>query len=250
MGIFGILTRQESYGYGDVVRCSADFYQAGAYGMAKKIELQPGDRVKIEGAVIQANDQKSIRVESITKGTQPDYEDVLQFADTPFLVPADYVTLTEEIPGGEEITSTNIENEDGDRNCWLTFPRNTLSGEQVLHFTKSFTWKDQTYEVTEHAFYLYDRATDSLLEVQWDWIRDSEEGDEYYLRFREYSREPAAVELVLPIPELDYICEKDNRLWGVSNKTDNEVYDPETGEYRHYTSRVLYARRWAAPSVL
>lgn len=78
MGIFGILTRQESYGYEEPVGCSADFYQADAYGTAKKIELQPGDRIKIEGAAIQANDQKSIRVESITKGTLPDYEDVLQ----------------------------------------------------------------------------------------------------------------------------------------------------------------------------
>ena len=53
--------------------------------------------------------------------------------------------------------------------------------------------------------------------------------------------------MVLPIPKLDYICEKDNRLWGVSNKADNEVYDPETGEYRHYTSRVLYASALGLP---
>lgn len=247
MGIFGILTRQESYGYGDTVRCSADFYQAGAYGAAQKIELQPGDRVKIEGAAIQANDQESIRVEAITKGTPPDYEDVLQFAGTPFLVPADYVTLTENIPADNELVVTNIESDDGDDDCWLTFPRNALVGEQVLHFTGSFTWKDQTYEVTDHAFYLYDRATESLIEVEWRYRSNLNDDDEYHLRFRAYSREPAAVELVLPIPELDYICEKDNRLWGVSNATDNEVYDPETGQYRHYTSRVLYASALGLP---
>lgn len=247
MGIFGILTRQESYGYGDVVRCSADFYQAVRYGTAKKIELQPGDRVKIEGAAIQANDQESIRVEAITKGTPPDYEDVLQFAGTPFLVPADYVTLIENIPADNELVVTNIESDDGDDDCWLTFPRNALVGEQVLHFTDSFTWKDQTYEVTDHAFYLYDRATESLIEVKWRYRSNQNEDDEYYLRFRAYSREPAALQVVLPIPELDYICEKDNRLWGVSNKADNEVYDPETGEYRHYTSRVLYASALGLP---
>lgn len=84
--------------------------------------------MQIEGAAIQANDQKSIRVESVTKGMPPDYEDVLQFTGTPFLIPVDYITATEEIPGDEEITSTNIENADGNRNCWLTFPRNVLAG--------------------------------------------------------------------------------------------------------------------------
>ena len=247
MGIFGILQKQPEYGYGITVKAIANFYQAARYGAAQKIELQPGDRVKIEGAAIQANDQESIRVEAITKGTPPDYEDVLQFAGTPFLVPADYVTLTENIPADNELVVTNIESDDGDDDCWLTFPRNALVGEQVLHFTGPFTWKDQTYEVTDHAFYLYDRATESLIEVEWRYRSNLNDDDEYHLRFRAYSREPAAVELVLPIPELDYICEKDNRLWGVSNATDNEVYDPETGQYRHYTSRVLYASALGLP---
>lgn len=250
MGIFGILTDQKSYGYGEPVDCSADFYQASAYGTAKKIELQPGDRVEIAGSLVQANNQKAIRIAGILKGTAPDYVDTLQFENEPFLVPTEYATLTREYPAAEKLVTDVVDHENSSHRyfCTITLPRAALAGEQLLVFEKSFTWNGASFEVAEDSkeFYLYDRANKTLVALASGSIAD-DDFDLWDISFRAYSRETEEFRIVLPIPELDYICEKDNRLWGVSNKADNEVYDPETGQYRHYTSRVLYASALGLP---
>ena len=249
MGIFGILQKQPEYGYGISVKAIASFYQAGPAGV-KRIALQPGDRVEISGSPIQANNQKAIRIAGILKGTAPDYVDTLQFENEPFLVPTEYATLTGESPAAEKLVTDVVDHDSSSHRyfCTVTLPRAVLAGEQLLMFEKSFTWNGAPFEVAEDSreFYLYDRANKTLVALASGSIAD-DNFDAFDLSFKAYSRETAALQVILPIPELDYICEKDNRLWGVSNKADNEVYDPQTGEYRHYTSRVLYASALGLP---
>lgn len=249
MGIFGILQKQPEYGYGISVKAIASFYQAGPAGV-KRIALQPGDRVEISGSPIQANNQKAIRIAGILKGTAPDYVDTLQFENEPFLVPTEYATLTGESPAAEKLVTDVVDHDSSSHRyfCTATLPRAVLAGEQLLMFEKSFTWNGASFEVAEDSreFYLYDRANKTLVALASGSIAD-DNFDAFDLSFKAYSRETAALQVILPIPELDYICEKDNRLWGVSNKADNEVYDPQTGEYRHYTSRVLYASALGLP---
>lgn len=248
MGIFGILQKQPEYGYGISVKAIASFYQAGPAGV-KRIALQPGDRVEIAGSPIQANNQKAIRIAGILKGTAPDYTDILKFENDPFLTPTEYVTLTEGYPAEKLVTDVVDHDSSSHRYfCTVTLPRAVLAGEQLLMFEKSFTWNGASFEVAEDSreFYLYDRANKTLVALASGSIAD-DNFDAFDLSFKAYSRETAALQVILPIPELDYICEKDNRLWGVSNKADNEVYDPQTGEYRHYTSRVLYASALGLP---
>lgn len=50
------------------------------------------------------------------------------------------------------------------------------------------------------------------------------------------------------IPTLDYICEKDNRLWGVSNSLANSIYNPSSDSYETYTSRAIYASALGDPT--
>lgn len=248
MGIFGILQKQPEYGYGISVKAIASFYQAGPAGV-KRIALQPGDRVEISGSPIQANNQKAIRVAGILKGIAPDYTDILKFENDPFLTPTEYVTLTEGYPAEKLVTDVVDHDSSSHRYfCTVTLPRAVLAGEQLLMFEKSFTWNGASFEVAEDSreFYLYDRANKTLVALASGSIAD-DNFDAFDLSFKAYNRETAALQVILPIPELDYICEKDNRLWGVSNKADNEVYDPQTGEYRHYTSRVLYASALGLP---
>ena len=248
MGIFGILQKQPEYGYGISVKAIASFYQAGPAGV-KRIALQPGDRVEISGSPIQANNQKAIRIAGILKGTAPDYTDILKFENDPFLTPTEYVTLTEGYPAEKLVTDVVDHDSSSHRYfCTVTLPRAVLAGEQLLMFEKSFTWNGASFEVAEDSreFYLYDRANKTLVALASGSIAD-DNFDAFDLSFKAYNRETAALQVILPIPELDYICEKDNRLWGVSNKADNEVYDPQTGEYRHYTSRVLYASALGLP---
>ena len=246
LGIFGILKKQPEYGYGITVDAIADFYQAGPTGVTK-LELSASDRIQITGSLIQANNQKALSILEISKGMAPDYTDTLSFGNTPFLVPAEYKTLTETLPIGEAVTDI-LQNEGSNYDYYYTIelPRTVLAGEQILYFTESFVWRGEKYEVGGGAFFLYDRGMDRLVALKTGTLRDDRfEG--FDLRFQEYDRETEALKITLPIPDLDFICEKDNRLWGVSNATDNEVYDPETGSYRHFTSRVLYASALGLP---
>lgn len=248
MGIFGILQRQPEYGYDISIKVIANFYQAGPAGV-KKLELQEGDRVEIAGSLIQANHQKAIQVIGITKGTAPNYTDTLQFENNPFLTPTEYTTLTKKYPAETLVTDMVArENSNYEYFYTVTLPRAALAGEQILMFEKSFTWNGKTFEVAEDAkkFYLYDQTNKTLLALSTNSIRE-DRFDSFDLSFKAYSRETESLRITLPIPALDFICEKDNRLWGVSNATDNEVYDPETGSYRHFTSRVLYASALGLP---
>lgn len=49
------------------------------------------------------------------------------------------------------------------------------------------------------------------------------------------------------IPDMDFICEKDNRLWGCANSRKAAVYNTESGEYDEVTSRVIYASALGLP---
>ena len=50
------------------------------------------------------------------------------------------------------------------------------------------------------------------------------------------------------VPDLDFICESGNRLWGISNRQTNTVWNPETGEPDTFTSRVIYASALGDPT--
>lgn len=59
--------------------------------------------------------------------------------------------------------------------------------------------------------------------------------------------ETGAVKLSRPVPDLDFICEKDNRLWGVSNKQVGKVWNAATGKFDETTSRVIMASALGNP---
>ena len=50
------------------------------------------------------------------------------------------------------------------------------------------------------------------------------------------------------VPDLTYVCEKNNRLWGVSNAQTGQVWNEETGEYDEVTSRVIMASALGDPT--
>ena len=50
------------------------------------------------------------------------------------------------------------------------------------------------------------------------------------------------------VPDLDAVCEHQNRLWGVVNAQDNAVWDERAQEMRHVTSRVIVASALGEPT--
>lgn len=43
------------------------------------------------------------------------------------------------------------------------------------------------------------------------------------------------------MPDMDFICENENRLWGCTNSEENEIWDEATKQYITVKSRVIYA---------
>lgn len=49
------------------------------------------------------------------------------------------------------------------------------------------------------------------------------------------------------VPDMDYICESGNRLWGVSNAQENKIWNADTETYDTFTSRCIYASALGMP---
>lgn len=63
-----------------------------------------------------------------------------------------------------------------------------------------------------------------------------------------YDTSTYVVTIQRDVPSLDYICEKDNRLWGVSNSQENSIWNPDTQSYDTFTSRAIYASALGDPT--
>ena len=50
------------------------------------------------------------------------------------------------------------------------------------------------------------------------------------------------------VPKMEYICEHNNRLYGVSNSEEEKIFNTQTGQYETVTSRVLHASALGQPT--
>lgn len=57
----------------------------------------------------------------------------------------------------------------------------------------------------------------------------------------------AAVTVQRNIPALDFICSKNNRLYGVSNSVENRIWNATTQQYEEFNSRCLYVSALGKP---
>jgi len=57
-----------------------------------------------------------------------------------------------------------------------------------------------------------------------------------------------AVRIIRDVPDMDFICHSENRLWGVSNADVGQVWDKEKGEYVTVHNRVIHASALGDPT--
>lgn len=63
-----------------------------------------------------------------------------------------------------------------------------------------------------------------------------------------YTGEVTSLTIEREIPALDFICSRGNRLYGVSNSTENRIWNSETESYDTFTSRCLYVSALGLPN--
>ena len=182
-----------------------------------------GDVVSVTGTLDGLNDVKHRTITGVDAENN-----VLTFAEGTFRAPIASVTLETEIAADTQTVLKYGTN-------YYTFtPTETIPEGTILYIredggTTVYAFRDGT----DRGEY---QAT----------VSESHEGD--YLAMSQYSTGLRIVTVSRDVPDLDFICESGNRLWGVSNRTDSEIYNAETGKIERFTARVIYASALGDPT--
>lgn len=242
MGYYAVLKNQEEIGIDVSVRVIANIFKYGDATQVASAYFKAGDIVEITGATILANNREQIEIESVTDGVAPDFINVIKFASNSFCVPTRYCNNETELD--KETIYTNIVASDTRRYAFKPTQK-LAAGVQVLFWEEDFNWKGEAYK---WGIYIWDDAVRELQKQETITVSD-DKIPAFDLRFTAYTQKtPDGLNLQIPIPALDFICEKDNRLWGVCNDQRSKVYNSETKKYEEMTSRVICASALGMPN--
>lgn len=208
-----------------------DVYKAGTDGPALSEAFKAGDVLTISGSAYGFCDVERRIVTALDDETN-----TLSFVEGTFLAP-EYVCLVDyTVPAASEYPyQMDISGYD---TYYLFTLKQPLQKGQVVYLNPGpgdqvYVWDPETKKtVASHKI--------SKTETYQPSFRK--------LHLKSYAQMEQTVTISRDFPDLDYVCESNNRLWGVSNRQNNEIYDPQTGQYKTYTSRCIYASSLGDPT--
>lgn len=213
-GYYGVITGYEvdlDSAAATVVRY--DVYKTEGKGVLFSEYFEAGDTLTVEGTPFGLKDTDSARIESIDTVTN-----TLHF-DTEAIRAVSYYYVLPNMLAADEELHLNAEG------VYLKVSSRTalvagtflFAGELGGESAEVFVWDEQ-------------KKTATALQTEIGEAYTEGSGD-----MTEYSLSGAEIKVTRKVPDLDYICESDNRLWGVSNK-DKTIYASELGvPHRFYT---------------
>lgn len=227
-GYYCVLTNKPRY-YGDdndvIITCNV--YKTGIGNVLFSGTFKVGDAVNISGTRYGIADAKHRVITAIGDTTN-----TLTFVEGALNAPIAYYEAVGDIPANLVIRLTKSGS--GGFNVYFT-PTTMIQEGRVLWVTDS---KDYV-----HVWNPETKREEARYEV------GGSAAEAYVYGLTEYDPvDGASVIIGKDVPDLDFICAKDNRLWGVSNDQENEAYNPQTGEIEKFTSRVIYASALGDPS--
>lgn len=188
-------------------------YEVELYDDTRKNEMgavgvfRAGDAVTISGTLAGINDREKIILTEVDDATN-----TLRFAEDTFAEDgAWYATLVNASGKGESLTFKM-----GKAGAW--WYREVGLEEELPEGAVVWLPADGN-----KAHFLIDGKE------AWAQETKSSSGTLQNITLNRYSNEETAFTVARAIPELDFICERDNRLWGVSNK-DKTIYASALGE--------------------
>ena len=190
-----------------------------------------GDGVEVSGCIAKYNN-RSLTVEKVLT-------DGLTFGADQLVPLVYYLNITAKAEVGTSVGFYNGDRDSTSNIVRVTFPDGSVlePGDQI-YFS---TWPTDT----PAECYWYHEETKTL-EALTAGVPTSGASSSYTLTA--YSKGSESVTVQRKVPDMDYICERDNRLWGVSNAVENKVYNQETGEYDAVMSRCVYASALGNPT--
>ena len=203
-----------------------DVYRTGTGNSLFSAVFKVGDAVNITGTRYGIADGKHAVVTAIDDGTN-----TLSFAEGTLRAPAHCHVTAAALPAGIEAV---LSFPDAYRKIT---PQALIPAGRVLYTV--------THAVGD-ALYVWDPAAKAV-EATYPLASAASGSGMLYMN----AYDPingAAITVKKDVPDLDFICAKDNRLWGVSNAQTNEVWNAETQQFDTFTSRVVCASALGDPS--
>ena len=251
---YGVVTdvKQWSYAYGiyTVTEISYKIYDAAGGETTLTEQFTAGDPVSTDGFAILYNNKENLILDDVNNLN-------LTFPEGSLVPYGYYLTLDAALNPGTYKVRFQISEEEG--NEWydlgkITTKRVIRAGEQIYRTGGAIVENeaedptcDYYIDRTGGEWYVYDPVTKAREPLIWTWDGDA-------------LPTPLEMEMTLPgaanegitirreVPDMQYVCEHDNRLWGVSNEETDEVYNERTGERETVRSRVIFASALGEPS--
>lgn len=136
-------------------------------------------------------------------------------------------------------TANNEVNISGPSRCWFNGEMHWAQQENNADLSQLFSVGDYisvsgaTNEANNDKFLKVTAVTATMITV---------EGSPFVA-----GNDTASITVRTEVPDMDFICEKDNRLWGCSNSQKAHIYNAETDTYHEVTSRVIYSSALGQP---
>lgn len=232
-GYYGVITGYykdwtvDIYG-GSQVSPTADFYQVGRENPLFSALLKPGDVVSITGTPYGLYDKERTTITDIEDETN-----TLRFAQETFRIIEAVYEKTEVNSAVEKNAYYQLKY--AGKYYYFKAAQTLEQGQVLLLGGDKKTV--QAWDPTEK------RALWEVTATVYD-----ERLNEVPSRTMQAVRFTQSATIQRDVPDLDFICESGNRLWGVSNNQKNRVYNSDTMEYEEYTSRCIYASALGDPT--
>jgi hypothetical protein len=183
--------------------------------------FEVGDAVSISGTLYGLKDATNIIVSGVDE-----VENSLVFEPDSVRDVGYYVIVDKQIPGG---TALNI----SFGGYYVRIVPKTVLMPGTILYTGKVTSGDTGGEMTEITIHRWDESKKQIVESYQGEIFD--EWVDGIVTASEYTTDSGELTIKVAVPDLDYICESENRLWGVSNET-GTIYASELGvPHRFYT---------------
>lgn len=204
-----------------------DVYRTGTGNSLFSAVFKAGDAVSITGTRWGISDVKHAAITAIADDTN-----TLTFPEGTLRAPAYYCVTAADLPAGIEALLSFP-----DAAYRKITPQALIPAGRVLYTV--------THAVGD-ALYVWNPAAKTVEATYTLASAASGSGMLYMTAYEPI--DGAAISVGKDVPDFDFICAKDNRLWGVSNAQTNEVWNTQTQQFDTYTARVIFASALGDPT--
>ena len=209
--------------------------------------FEAGDGVSITGSTLYANNKENVIIESVR-------DSALKFQEDSFIPVARYQNLTADLAAGTYLFTVTAAASVGTyvkTQKKATVSRTLRAGEQIYYIqtgttTSTTQWGTETLKT--YTFYVYDPELKTFEEIPSTAISGSTSGLTEFTIEGVYEGTAESLTVERKIPKMDYICEHNNRLYGVSNSETGKVYNALTKKYETASSRTIFASALGYPT--